>query len=36
MYAMVEVLCIHNLDCGGAVEPPLINIWGCGGCVIKV
>ena len=30
VYAVVEVLCIHNLDCGGAVNPPYIHIWGCG------
>ena len=30
MYAVVEVLCIRNLDCGDAVGPPHIRIWGCG------
>ena len=36
MYAVVEVLCNHNLDCGNAVDPSHIRNWGCGGCVIKV
>ena len=26
MYAVVEVLCIHNLDCGDAVDPPHISL----------
>ena len=30
MYAVVEIFCIHNLDCGDAVDPPHIHIWGCG------
>ena len=27
MYAVVGVLCIHNPDCGNAVDPPHIHIW---------
>ena len=30
MYAVVEVLYIHNLDCGNAVDPSHIHIWSCG------
>ena len=30
MYAVVEVLCIHSLDCGDAVDPPHLHIWVCG------
>ena len=29
LYAVMGGLCSHNLDCGNAVDPPHIHIWGC-------
>ena len=30
VYMQLEVLCIHTLDCGDAVDAPHIHIWDSG------